>query len=105
MIEEKFQSEMEISRKCAEIESQLILERNLKSSLESEMRKLASDNQILVERVRSLEECAVDKKRLQNTVEILEKEKKRLAEEFDNHKQSSVEVILSYMKWKMFVEP
>ncbi len=84
---------MEASRKCAEIESQLILERNLKSSLETELRKLSSDNQILNERVRSLDEFAMDKKRLQSTVELLERENNKLCEEFERHKRSSVEVI------------
>ncbi|EFX87489.1 hypothetical protein DAPPUDRAFT_311881 [Daphnia pulex] len=82
---------MEISRKCAEIESQLILERNLKASLELEIRKLASDNQILNERIRSLDEIPMDKKRLQNTVDLLEKEKSKLSEELDRYKQSSTE--------------
>lgn len=83
---------METSRKCAEIESQLILERNLKASLEFDIRKLTSTNQTLNERLRSLEEFEADKKRLQNTVEFLEKEKNILAEEFIRHKQTSAEV-------------
>jgi hypothetical protein len=92
VLEEKFQTEMEISRKCAEIESQLILERNLKATLEQEIRKLSSDNQILNERIRSLDEIPMDKKRLQITVDLLEKEKSKLSEELDRCKQSSIEV-------------
>lgn len=84
---------METSRKCAEIESQLILERNLKASLDFEIRKLTSTNQALNERVLSLEGFEADAKRLQNTVELLEKEKNILADEFERHKKTSAEVV------------
>lgn len=85
---------MEISRKCAEIESQLILERNLKANMELEIRKLESENQILNERIRSLDEFPMDKKRLENTVDLLEKEKSKLSEELDRYKLFSTEVII-----------
>lgn len=91
LLEKKFEVEMETSRKSAEIESQLILERNLKASLELEMRRLTSSNQMLNERLRSLEDFEMDRKRLQNAVEVLERDKERLLEDFERHKQISAE--------------
>lgn len=92
LLEEKFQIEMEISRKCAELESQLILERNIKPGLESEVCRLSSENELLCQRLRSSEDLLADKKRLQNAVEKLEKEKNTISEELCLQKLSAVEV-------------
>lgn len=83
---------METSRKYAEIQSQLILERNLKTSLESELNRLTSNNQTLSERIRSLDELEMDQKRLKNAIEFLEQEKTELSEQLDRNKRSSAEV-------------
>ncbi|XP_057366083.1 cingulin-like protein 1 [Daphnia carinata] len=98
IIEDKFQNEMETARKYAEIQSQLILERNLKTSLESELRRLMSNNQTLSERIRSLDELEMDQKRLKNTIEFLEKEKNELSEQLDRNKQSSAEQYETFLK-------
>lgn len=96
MLEEKFQNEMETSRKCAEIQSQLILERNMKTTLESELRRLTSENQTLNERIRFLDDLEMDKKRLRNNVELLEKEKAELSEQLDRNKRTSTEVTCAW---------
>lgn len=93
IIEEKFQSEIEITKKNAELESQIILERNLRANHEEELRKLKTENHLLDERIKSLEESANDKKRLEMSVEMSDKEMKLLKEEHDRLKQSSTEVL------------
>ncbi|KAK4029361.1 hypothetical protein OUZ56_022359 [Daphnia magna] len=98
ILEEKFQNEMETSRKYAEIQSQLILERNLKTSQESELNRLTSNNQTLSERIRSLDELEMDQKRLKNAIEFLEQEKTELSEQLDRNKRSSAEQYETLLK-------
>ena len=83
---------MEASKKSAETESQLILERNLKLSLELEMQKLTSSNQVLRDRIKCLDELEEDNKILLNKIENLVKEKAQLYDDLEHLKQTSFEV-------------
>lgn len=92
ILEEKFLAEMENSKKCAEIESQLILERNLKMSLEIEKQNLSSINQMLKERIRSLEDLEAENKSLTIKINSLIKEKTELSNDLELLQRTSKEV-------------
>lgn len=88
-------AEIEAARRSAEIESRLILEHNLKLNLEAEVRKLVSDNEALNQRLQSIGDFPLERQRLELNVELKEREKKQITEEFQLYKQSAVDVKLN----------
>lgn len=74
------------------MESRLILERNLKLNLEAEARKLATENEALSQRLQSIGDFPLERQRLELAVELKEREKKQITEEFQLYKQSAIEV-------------
>jgi len=82
MLEDTFRAEIEASRRSAEIESQLILERNLRTNSEAEHRKLTSQIQMLNERLQNTVEYPAERKRLEVAVELKELEKSQIVEVF-----------------------
>ena len=85
-------AEIEAARRSAEIESRLILEHNLKLNLEAEVRKLTADNEALNQRLQSIGDFPLERQRLELNVELKEREKKQITEEFQLYKESAVEV-------------
>ena len=74
------------------MESRLILERNLKLNLEAEARNLATENEALSQRLQSIGDFPLERQRLELAVELKEREKKQITEEFQLYKQSAIEV-------------
>ena len=92
-------AEIEAARRSAEIESRLILEHNLKLNLEAEVRKLVSDNEALNQRLQSIGDFPLERQRLELNVELKEREKKQITEEFQLYKQSAVDVKLNLVNF------
>lgn len=94
ILEDKFLAEIDAARRSAEIESRLILEHNLKLNLEAEVRKLTTDNEALNQRLQSLGDFPLERQRLELNVELKEREKKQITEEFQLYKELAIEVFL-----------
>lgn len=84
---------MELNRKLSEIESHLILERNLKANAESQLVKLESINQQLSDKLESLVEVRFENRKLEMQLEQLKSETKALSEELKRYKDFSEDVI------------
>ena len=68
------------------------MERNFKINLEAEARKLAAENETLNQRLQSVGDFPLERQRLELAVELKEREKKQISEEFHLYKQSAIEV-------------
>lgn len=83
--EEKLQLEIESAKKISELESQIILERNLKTNAETQLAKISRE-------IESLKDKQTETKRLEMEAELREKEKTRIIDEFNNYKRLNEEV-------------
>ena len=83
--EEKLQLEIGSAKKISELESQIILERNLKTNAETQLAKISRE-------IESLKDKQTETKRLEMEAELREKEKTRIIDEFNNYKRLNEEV-------------
>ena len=83
--EEKLQTEIESAKKISELESQIILERNLKTNAETQLAKMSRE-------LESMKDHQTGAKRLEMEAELRESEKNRIANEFEHYKQLNEEV-------------
>lgn len=86
------QSELSLSKKTAELESHLILERNLKSNFETQLQQLMAEHQGLKEKLNTCVDGRVDVKRLEMQLQLKEDDRNRIIEELARLKKLSAEV-------------
>jgi len=84
--EEKLQVELESAKKISELESQIILERNLKMNIEKQLSQASSEIELLNERSKLVADCLTEIKGLKVEAELRENEKKRIVDEFDRYR-------------------
>ena len=79
---------MDLTRKISELESHLILERNLKSNIESQMQKLSTENVNLNEQCKAESDMHGKVLHLERELSKKEEECVRLAEDLERCKQN-----------------
>ena len=91
-MEEQFQAEMESARKVCELNGQILLERSLNASLESQLSRVEQELKSLNERFSCVADCQAENRRLQFQLELGDKEKSSTVLELDLHRKMSEEV-------------
>ena len=91
-LDEKVQSELSLSKRLAELESHLILERNLKASFESQLNQVIAEQQGMKEKLDTCAGSQVDVKRLEMQLQLKEDDRNRLLEELGRMKTLAAEV-------------
>jgi predicted RNase H-like nuclease (RuvC/YqgF family) len=85
---------LDLTRKISELESHLILERNLKSNMESQMQKLSTENVDLNEQCKAESDMHDKIRRLERELSKKEGECVRLTEDLERCKQNFNQVRL-----------